>query len=314
MGGGSDAGREAEDFPARLSRAIEERGLSLDRVSARLAERGVDCSSSTLSLWRRGHTRPRRLESLQAVQALEQILRTPPGHLTEAPPALAAGSREWWEHVARPEEVLHEGARLERMRETLGVQGAPELQRLAMIDIATIDARRRFCGSRCQTVVQAARDGAERIVVSTYRDGDAAEARGLRLVRPVEGVRLGRRRLEKGTGLVLNELILDAPLRRGERAVVSYDILPSEGPEPGPAGWGRHELRTVRPIGQLVLGVDFAPDALPEKVEVIEDPRDDDTDDERRREIALQGTRALVSRSTVHDGGLRVDWTWEAQR
>lgn len=303
-----------DDFPARLSRAIEHRGLSLDRVSARLAETGIECSPSTLSLWRRGQTRPRRTESFHAVQALERILGTPPDHLVDAPQALAAGSREWWEHAGRPEELLHEGARLERMRETMGMPLATELQRLAMIDIARIDAKRRFCGSHCQTVVQAARDGAERLVISTYRDGGVASSGALHLVRPVEGVRLGRRRMEKESGLVLNELILDAPLRRGERAVISYEILPSGGPEPGPQGWGRHELRSVRPIAQLVLGVDFAPGALPSRVEVVEDPRDDGGDEARRREIRLQGSRALVSRSTVHDGGTRIEWSWGSER
>lgn len=301
-------------FPERLRRALAARGLSLERLSARLAERGVECSASTLSLWRNGRVRPSRLESLRALHTIELILATPPGYLTEAPRPPAVGSSRWWAHAADPEAVLHAGDRFARAVESLGGAGADDLRRLAVVEIARIDERRRFCGSTCQVVVQAARADVERMVVATYTVGSLREAGGLRTVRPLEGARLGRRRLEAGTGQVLSELIFDAPLRRGERHVVNYQVVPSDGPEPPLTEWGRHELRSVRPIARLVLGVDFAPGAVPDRVEAVEDPCDISGGEEPRRDIVLQGNRALISRDTMSHGGARIEWSWEGSR
>jgi transcriptional regulator with XRE-family HTH domain len=308
---GERAGAEGDGFPVRLSRAIEARGLSLERLSAHLTERGAECSPSAISLWSNGRARPRRLESLHVLHQLEQILGTPPGHLTNAPHPPLAGSSEWWDRTAHPGEVLHEGGQFARASASLGMAENTELQRLAVIEIASIDAQRRFCGTSCQMVVQAARDDAERMAIATYTVGSALAAGGLRLVQPLEGARLGRRRVERETGQVISELILDAPLRRGERHVVSYRVVPSAGPEPATPDWGHHELRSARPIAQLVLGVDFAPDALPQRVEVVEDPRDGAGEDGQRRELVLQVDRALISRSTLPHGGARIEWTWE---
>jgi hypothetical protein len=46
-------------------------------------------------------------------------------------------------------------------------------------------------------------------------------------------------------------------------------------------------------------------------VEVVEDPRDGAGEDGQRRELVLQGDRALISRSTLPHGGARIEWTWE---
>ncbi len=65
----------------RLREALEERGLSLQRLRAHLALRGVDVSVATLSYWVNGRSRPTRGKSLVVLRHLERILEVPPGTL-----------------------------------------------------------------------------------------------------------------------------------------------------------------------------------------------------------------------------------------
>src|SRR4051794_30388853 len=69
-------------FHAALRAGIRERGLTLERLRWHLARRGIPIGLSSLSQWQHGHTRPGRDNSLRAVEALEEILRLPPGSLT----------------------------------------------------------------------------------------------------------------------------------------------------------------------------------------------------------------------------------------
>src|SRR5690349_4204398 len=64
-------------FHAALRSAIRERGLTLQRLQARLASRGIRLALSSLSDWQHGHRRPGSESSLRAVEALEEILGVP---------------------------------------------------------------------------------------------------------------------------------------------------------------------------------------------------------------------------------------------
>src|ERR1700755_1156694 len=69
-------------FSRALELAIEVSGLSLQRLQDRLAEVGVHLSTTTLSYWRTGRSRPERPDSLRGVQVLERVLGVPPTGLT----------------------------------------------------------------------------------------------------------------------------------------------------------------------------------------------------------------------------------------
>lgn len=68
-------------FELALATAIDQSGLTLDRLCERLAERGVVVSRATLSYWREGRSRPERARSLDAVSGLEAVLGLPPSSL-----------------------------------------------------------------------------------------------------------------------------------------------------------------------------------------------------------------------------------------
>jgi len=61
-------------FDAALRAAVRARGLTLDRLRAHLARRGVPVALSTLSNWQQGKHRPAIIGSIRTVEALEDIL------------------------------------------------------------------------------------------------------------------------------------------------------------------------------------------------------------------------------------------------
>src|SRR4051812_1528119 len=65
-------------FDAALRAAVRARGLTLERLRAHLARRGVPIALSTLSDWQHGKRRPSVAGSLRAVLALEDVLGLPP--------------------------------------------------------------------------------------------------------------------------------------------------------------------------------------------------------------------------------------------
>lgn len=69
----------ATEFAGRLSQALTERKLPLDRVRSRLAEQGLAVSVATLTYWSTGRSVPSRSSSLAVVSALEEVLGTSPG-------------------------------------------------------------------------------------------------------------------------------------------------------------------------------------------------------------------------------------------
>ena len=71
------------EFAEALTKAVDNSGLSLERIQHHLAARGMQVSLSTLSYWRRGRSRPERPESLNVVAALEEQLDLGEGFLID---------------------------------------------------------------------------------------------------------------------------------------------------------------------------------------------------------------------------------------
>lgn len=71
----------AGPFHEALGLAIRTRGLSLERLRAHLAARGITLSTATLSYWQTGRRQPERHDSIEALIALEGVLQVPAGSL-----------------------------------------------------------------------------------------------------------------------------------------------------------------------------------------------------------------------------------------
>jgi hypothetical protein len=185
-------------FERALGAAIRHRGLSLERLHARLSERGVPVSLASLSYWQRGRSRPEREHSLRAVRELEAILGVPPESL-----------------------VSLLGPRRPRGR-WVGQRPKPDqLTWLSRHELVTIDRGSDLRLICTRGVIRAQSDGVGRHVVVHQAPPGAVPA-----VRRALSCRPGRVCLEAGGvgggGLVTVELIFDRPLATGETRLIEY--------------------------------------------------------------------------------------------
>src|SRR5690625_6973906 len=65
-----------DEFSSALRSAIDRRGLSLGQISHQLRSRGRPVSISSISHWQSGRSRPVGPQSLGALAAMEEILRS----------------------------------------------------------------------------------------------------------------------------------------------------------------------------------------------------------------------------------------------
>jgi hypothetical protein len=194
---GPDLGQllQTGPFEAAFRVAIRRRGLTLDRLRAHLAQRGLPVALSTLSDWQHGHRRPGSARSLRTVDALEEILGLPATSLTRL--------------IADPQPV----GRTRFARRHPGPDGSHPLEIISTHEKITIDTQRRCASIWSRTVIRARRDGVDRHLIRYY--GDAGCAVDRVELDALENCRPGRVRRGPG-GVVLAELLFDHTLRSGE--------------------------------------------------------------------------------------------------
>lgn len=227
------------EFSMRLSKAIADRGLTLHRLQAHLAQRGLTVSVATLSYWSNGRSAPSRATSMDVVVALEAILQLEPGTLTGA---LVE---------ATPLQLAWDKDRLERLRATVRTANLPNAdhQRLLMAHYeATITADRHQSSSTTTLAVQAKQAGATgwSITVDRAPGQQVTASAGL-------GIRLGRV-IEVDENATIFEFLFREPLDRGQacRTTHHLDFSPV-GPECQRVGYALN-----RSTGLLVLTCTFA--------------------------------------------------------
>lgn len=243
------------DFAEALTRAVEASGLSLERIQHRLELRGAQVSLSTLSYWRRGRSRPERPESLNAVVALEEILRLAPGELMGKLGDKRPRGR-WVERTAALEGIWQEaaidlGRAISRVDRLLP---APA-KYVSVRDVTVIGPDRREIEMRTSSVIEAFEDGVDRILVAKVaEDHDRSPGD----IVAEKSCRIGRVRTDDEHKLLVAEVILDRVLRAGDTALVDLRMICDPGADSVSA-----ERTFIRPLRDYVLEVEFHPDAVP---------------------------------------------------
>lgn len=241
-------------FSRALSLAIDRGGLGLARLTGRLAAAGAPVSTTTLSYWRTGRTRPERPESLRAVAVLEHVLGLPARSLTEllarpgdGHPAAPVGLVRWerlWGPRNRVLSVLHS---FEAADET-------SLVVLSLHEALHVRADRSLARLRVREVVRAVEEPVQAKVV-TLRG--CVPGRPPRLV-STRYCRPGRTEVLPEPGFVISELVPDRALAVGETAILEYEFAYTDGvPDSG------YDRRFRHPGAEHLLEVHFAPEALP---------------------------------------------------
>src|SRR5205814_3207479 len=173
-------------FHAAFRAAIRERGLTLQRLQARLARRGIRLALSSLSDWQHGHRRPGSESSLRAVEALEEILGLS-GHpllrLLVEPSSNVA--------PLRPRDGIDErSGDLGRLLDDLPGSRERALEVLFAEETVVVDANRRTASLWRRSLVRCLRAGTERYVLRYFGDAGCQVDR-LRLG-GLENCRVGR--------------------------------------------------------------------------------------------------------------------------
>ncbi|MGW6447000.1 XRE family transcriptional regulator [Lentzea sp. NPDC055074] len=293
-----------QEFAEALTKAVETSGLSLERIQHHLELRGLQVSLSTLSYWRRGRSRPERPESLQAVAALEEILRVAPGALTGSLGDKRPRGR-WVERAAALEGIWQEaaidlGRAIARVDKLLPYPA----KYLSVRDLTVIGPDRREVEMRTSSVIEAFEDGVDRILVAKYADEDDRSPGGIFAER---SCRVGRVRSDDEHKLYVAEIILDRVLRAGDTALVDLRYTSDPGADSVSA-----DRRFVRPLRDYVLEVEFHPDAVPVRCHSFSRPEPGAPDvDTRELWIGTTASAHLVVHEAQPGWVYGIKWEWE---
>lgn len=299
-----DSALRSGPFHLALRAAIDSRGLALQRLRYRLAERGITVGTATLSYWQSGRRRPERPESIRAVRALEEILGLPAASLT----VLLGPRRPRGRSVGLPTgsrryaDLFHAAPAMDRLLAELDSTGDGKVHLLGIYEQVEIGAAHDTRLVRVLQVVRAHQDVDRYVAV--YHGDPGCRAENVRL-RAVQNCRLGRVRRDTGAGLVAAELLFDHRLRVGDTYLVEYAV---HDPSGVPCPEYRRGFRF--PAGQYVLQVRFAPNALPVRChrfvrQRAEGPELDGAD----LTLGAYRTAHLVA-ADVRPGILGIRWDW----
>ncbi|WP_243711133.1 helix-turn-helix transcriptional regulator [Actinomadura sp. KC216] len=294
----------ADSFDRALRGAIRARGLSLERLHVKLAERGIHVSMASLSNWQRGRCRPERSQSLRAVRALEEILDLAPYSL-----ASLLGPRRPRGRWVR---TVHGGLSYRDVCEVhdsvdrlLGEIENPldgQLRWLSCTETFRVGADRDERSVRTQAVFQARADGVDRHVAVHYCENEM-----LPDIRRTSFCRLGRVRTAPETGVTAAELLFEHPLRSGDTCMVEYEFGYSGG---GPEAtfyqrWFRFPAHTY------LLRVQFEPDTLPTRCHRTWQPNVS-TPAADVQELRLSGWHTVhMADLDVRPGVHGIRWEWD---
>ncbi|SDH93426.1 hypothetical protein SAMN05421505_12731 [Sinosporangium album] len=290
-------------FDRALQLAIQSRGLSLERIHARLTERGIPVSVASLSYWQRGLCRPERARSLRAVRVLEEILDLEPDSLvTLIGPRRPRG--RWLEHVPGSltyEDVCVVHGGLSDLLDDIDNPVDGQLETLSHHETYLVGPRREELAARSRVVFRARRAGVDRYVAIHHNEERVA---------PIDVTsdlcRVGRVRSDPERGLTAAELIFDHPLAQGETYVIDYAFT-NPGGGPPSMQW----VRGFRfPTREYLLQVRFDEQALPARCYQIWQPNIE-TEPTDRRELRVSNWNSVhifdfESRAGVH--GIRWEW------
>jgi transcriptional regulator with XRE-family HTH domain len=293
-------------FHTALRAAIEARGLTLERLQDRLAQRGIHVSAASLSYWQHGRTRPERPDSLRALEVLEEVLGTPAGALAALlGPRRPRGPRSLRGTLAdRPEELMGVGAPLSRLLDELPGSRHYDLDLVSQHETVLIDAQRRISEVTTKALAAARRDGIDRYFV-VYAGDPGCDAARMR-VEAIRDCTVGRVLRDPEAGILVGELLFGWELARGETHVFEFRVLD------GTAESTMHSHGFRYRVDQFVLQVRFDAAALPVAVEGFVQST---LDGEPRPTGALRVTPHHTAQLTCTDatpGGIGISWAWNS--
>lgn len=204
-------------FAGVLGAAIQQRGLSLERIRARLEAAGVPVSIATLSYWQSGRSLPTRSRSYHTLVELEKILHLQSGELTSYTHSTDGRRRRAmfpWENVVPLSEMATE------IVDGLGIDRRGHMTRVTMQDVIQVRADRTEDFQITSVLWRAERNGSHRWPVVIEQDSEQGEA--VPTVEAMFGCTVGEIVEVPERHLVVAEMRAPRHLRRGDYFLALY--------------------------------------------------------------------------------------------
>lgn len=291
-------------FSEVLRGAIADGGLSLQRISVKLSERGVRVSPAALSYWQRGSNRSERAGSLRAVRMLGEIPGLPADSLV-----VLLGPRRprgRWAPSTGPlttHELCSGSEGLDAVPDLLG-PGAREALWAVSSGYAHIQeivgADRASLSTRVRRLVCAEQDGVDRVFTVLHTPSPLSS------VSAEPPCRTGRTRRGPWADYSVVELILDRVLNRGETTTVDYTARQGHV---RPQSCTRHSL--YRPAPVLVVETLFDSQALPARCEGFHAARLGAPERSLGPLWLGSGGQAHLALTDVEPGLYGIRWEWD---
>ncbi len=290
-------------FSEALTEAIAARGLSLERIRARLENAGVPVSIATLSYWQSGRSFPTRSRSYHTLVELESILNLEPGYLTSLTHTSDGRTRRElfeWQTVV-PVADLVTGIIAD-----LGIDMQGQLSRVLVQDLVGIGPDRTERTQVTRTVFRAERAGQHRWPIVLEGEGAAPE---VPVIAATYGCRLGEVVSVPERRLTVAEMIAPRHLQRGELFSAEQRVV---WPSPGVESF-RVERSVMEQMRGLGLCLQFHPDALPTRVQAGYRPEMGEEGQEPTEliDVPLADVEAQHLRLDVKPGVYGLYWSWE---
>lgn len=288
-------------FAEVLSRAVQARGLSLDRIRARLEAAGVPVSNATLSYWQSGRSLPTRARSLRTLVELEGILQLEPGSLIELIRTADGRTRHQlfaWQSVVPSGEIA------EQVIAEMGIEVSGRISRVTVHDTLTIDAHRNETSQLTRQVLRAERSGVQSFPVVYQGEGDEP---GAPEVEAVFGCHVGKVVDVPERQLTVAEMVLPRPLQRGELVLTEYLVTMKPAPS---TQMTRSVYDNAR---EIALAVQFHPAALPKEAYAFTLPslKDPDAPETGVVRLPVLDNQIQYVRLDAEPGVQGLRWSWE---
>ena len=248
----------AGPFHTALRIAIQSSGLGLDRIRHRLATRGITVSTTSLSYWQSGRSRPERAESLAAVTALEDLLELPPGSLRALlGPKRARGPRSIRGQLPRPDSVLG-GDAVRELCDEVPASREHTLDILSQQVVVHVDSQYQESEFELSMLVRARRDDVDRYVL-LYRGDHGCDIDDIEF-KPVRDCTVPNVLRHAEAPVALAEIVFDHPLPQGATHLFGIVVQGNGGVSTGHGNAFRY------PVDHYSLQIRFSPDAVPRRV------------------------------------------------
>ena len=292
---------QADTFAAVLTNAIQARGLSLERIRARLEAAEVPVSIATLSYWQSGRSLPTRSRSYHTLVELEKILNLEPGHLTQHTHTADGRTRRElfeWQNVIPSRDLATQ------VIEDLGIDMQGQLSRVTMHDLLDVDERRGEASLEVRVVWRAERQGLHRWAVVNESDAESDETQS---IEPIFGCVLGEVISVPERKLLVAEMLAPRPMLRGELFTSDYRLTFGSGTAPA----YRLERAISDPVRALSLAVRFTPGVLPSHVFASVRAAIEEEEPRETLPVELARNEAQFVWADAKPGVYSLSWDWD---